>query len=319
MSFLTRIAMRAGIPGVAAAEPILVPKDRGIQRPQGVSRQEVEPEEEEVQTLRRQADTGNDEEELETLRRQAEPEEESEEAARALMVPPASEEEGLEAQAARRAAAGAPEEEEEAQPARRVAPMADRAAQAIPRMAPTEDEEDTAASSRIDRVAAEQEEEEAQPVRRVEQDEENGQPARPLLRSAVTWRAVRRAPAPGPEELGPATSPAPPIVSDEPEFSDLRALGETPPMSAPSPPAAPIPTAHGPDHAGSAGEAPMPALPPQSFAEAPAGPSTVRFERPQVVIDRVDVLIHETMPPARAPESDKRRSRSFRARYLRRL
>jgi hypothetical protein len=80
-----------------------------------------------------------------------------------------------------------------------------------------------------------------------------------------------------------------------------------------------MPTGQGPDRADWAGEAPLPTLPPQPVAEAHAEPSPGRFERPHVVIDRVDVLIHEAMPPARAPEGDKRRARSFRARYLRRL
>jgi hypothetical protein len=323
MSFLARIAMRAGIRGGAAAEPILVPKDRGIQRPHSLSRQQVAPEEEEVQTLRREADAGSEEEEAQTMPRQAASEDEGEEAARAAMVPPAAEEEGLEAQAARRAA-GEPEEGEEAQPAQRVAQVAEGQARALRRVAAAEDEEDTVASSRINRAAAEQEDEEAQPVRRLEQEEEEAQPARPLLGPAAASRALRRAPEPGPEELGAATSPAPPIVSDEPEPSDLRALGESPQPPAPSPPSAPVPTAPSaagldPDPAGWAGEAWLPALPPASVADAHAAPSPGGFERPHVVIDRVDVLIHDAMSPARAPESDKRRARSFRARYLKRL
>jgi hypothetical protein len=285
VSFLARIAMRAGIPG-GGTEPLLVPKDRGLQRPPNLARQEIEPEEDQAQTLRRQPETEIEEAEVQTLRRQLEGEDE--EAAPAPIVPPASQEEEPEVRAAGTGAADMPDEEQ-MQPARRLARMA-------------EDGEELHA---IRRMAA------------TEEDEESAEAARPLRRSFVVRRSVQRAPAPVPSELGPKTSPPPKIVSDEPEPSNLRALGE--PMPAAAPPPGPVPTGDRPDRSSWGGEAPMAVLPPQPFAEAHPEPPAGHFERPQVVIDRLDVLIHEPMAPARGPDGTKRRSRSFRARYLRRL
>lgn len=91
-------------------------------------------------------------------------------------------------------------------------------------------------------------------------------------------------------------------------------------------PAPPVPVSSGerPDRSSWAADAPMAALPPQPLAEVHAELAGAHFERPpverpQVVIDRIDVLIHEPTPPARGPDKAKKRSRSFRARYLGRL
>ena len=89
-------------------------------------------------------------------------------------------------------------------------------------------------------------------------------------------------------------------------------------MPSPAPPVT-VPMVDGPDGSSWRGESPITVLPPQPFAETRAEPAAGHFERPHVVIDRLDVLIHEPMAPARAPDDAKRRLRSFRARYLRRL
>jgi hypothetical protein len=273
MSFLARLAMRAGIPGGGAAEPLLVPKDRGLQRSPRLFREEAPPEQDEDQTLRRQLETEGDEEEVQTLRRQLAGGNDG--AATVSVAAPTSEE---------------------------LQPDAPRTGDELPT---------------VRRMTVEPEEEEAQPVRRMMEGQE-GAKARPLLGSAVVQRSVRGAAAHGPAALGSATAPAPEIVADQPEPSNLRASGEMPPMPAPAWPPVPLPSADREGRSSRGADASLATLPPQALAETPELPRD-RFERPQVVIDRLDVLIHEPAPPARGPDSAERRSRSLRARYLRRL
>jgi hypothetical protein len=272
MSFLARLAMRAGIPGDGAAEPLLVPKDRGLQRSPRLFRQEAPPEEEdeEVQTLRRQLETEGDEEEVQTLRRQVAGANEG--AASLAVVAPTSAE---------------------------VGPDAPRTGDEL---------------RAVRRMAGDPEEEEAQPVRRMMQGQEEAK-AQPPRRSTVVRRSVRGASAHGPPGFG---APAAAIVADQPEPSRLRAPGETAPMPSPASPPVPVPIADRPDRSSRGADAPLATLPPQPLAEA-AELSRGHFERPQVVIDRLDVLIHEPTPAARGPDGAGRRSRSFRARYLARL
>ena len=303
MSFLGRIAMRAGIAGGGGAEPLLVPKDRGLQRSPHISRQDAPPEEEELQTVRRQLDTEGDEEEVQTLRRQVAGEGEG--ASPAPILAPTSEEHDAKVRPTS-TSVGGKAGEELARPARHLA-----------RTPEGGDELHT-----IRRMAGDPEREDAQPVRRIEEDEEDAQ-ARPLLRSAVIRRSVPGAPARGLTELGSATSPAPGPAPGAPGPSDLPGPGEAPPMLSPAPPV-PVPSAERPDRSSWGAGAPMAALPPQLLAEVHAELPGAHFERsqverPQVVIDRIDVLIHEPTPPARSPDGAKKRSRSFRARYLGRL
>jgi hypothetical protein len=295
--------MRAGIAGGGAAEPLLVPKDRGLQRSPHISRQEAPPEEEELQTVRRQLDTEGDDEEVQTLRRQVVGEGEG--ASPAPIPAPTSEEHDAEV-GPTSTSVGGKAGAESASPARHLA-----------RMPEGGDELHT-----IRRLAGDPEQEDAQPVRRMEEDEEDA-PARPLLRSAVIRRFVQGAPARGLTELGSATSPAPETIAGAPEPSDPPGPGEAPPMLSPAPPV-PAPFVDRRDPSSWGADAPMAAPPPQPLEEVHAELPAAHFERPQVerpqvVIDRIDVLIHEPTPPARSPDRAKKRSRSFRARYLGRL
>jgi hypothetical protein len=303
VSFLSRIAMRAGIADGGAAEPLLVLKDRGLQRSPHISRQEAPPEEEELQTVRRQLDTEGDDEEVQTLRRQVVGEGEG--ASPAPIPAPTSEEHDAEV-GPTSTSVGGKAGAESASPARHLA-----------RMPEGGDELHT-----IRRLAGDPEQEDAQPVRRIEEDEEDAQ-ARPLLRSAVIRRSVQDAPARGLTELGSATSPDPETGAGAPEPLDPPGPGEAPPMLSPAPPV-PVSSGERPERSSWAADAPMAALPPQLLAEVHAELPGAHFERPQVerpqvVIDRIDVLIHEATAPSRSPDRAKKRSRSFRARYLGRL
>jgi hypothetical protein len=302
VSFLGRIAIRAGIAGGATAEPLLVPKDRGLQRSPHISRQEAPPEEEELQTVRRQLDSEGDEEEVQTLRRQVAGEGEG--TSPAPILAPTSEEHDAEVRLTSISVGGVAGGESA------------RPAQHLARMPEGGDELHT-----IRRMAGDSEQADAQPVRRSEEDEKNIQ-ARPLLRSAVIRRSVPGAPARGLTELDSVTSPAPGPAPGAPGPSDLPGPGEAPPMLS----LAPVPVSSGErtERSSWAADAPMAALPPQLLAEVHAELPGAHFERPQVerpqvVIDRIDVLIHEPTPPARGPDKGKKRSRSFRARYLGRL
>jgi hypothetical protein len=277
MSFLARIAMRAGLPEEGAAElPLLVPKDRGPQRAAHLTGQRVAPEQEDAPTLRRQLEPGREEEEVETIRRQPAIHGEAVEAARqAPIVGPAAAEERVAPPAGRGASMP---EGEETQPARRIARMPAR---------PMEEEEGTEAAA-------------------------------PVRRSPVVRRAVEGAPAPAPERPGLETFPAAAGVSEQPGPSNRGASGAARPAPLPSEPPVSIPVVDRPDSPSRRGEA-ITGLPPPRPADTPPEAATGRSERPQVVIDQLDVLIHEPTPPVRGPDLAKRRSRSLRARYLGRL
>ena len=284
----------------------LAQRQEAEEQEEEVSRQETEEEpeaqrqpeeegEEEVAPLRRQE--GEEEETVATLRRQKEGEEEvaplrrQEEEEETVATLRRQEEEELEAQRQ-------PEEngEEEVAPLRR-----------------KEEEEETVATLR-----RQEEEEEVQPMRAIARQEEvpleeTGQTSSP--RSQI--------------ELEPKAEPASPDLPAEQDPVDLQALhrvitpGPGLPPAAPATPGEPVGN-HG--AAWPSGEPPRsPVLPATSRPESPAPAHFVPAGfapdpgPPNVVIDQLDVLIHEPAPaPGRhAPRAD--RGRAFRARYLRRL
>lgn len=144
---------------------------------------------------------------------------------------------------------------------------------------------------------------------------------------------ARRAAAPDPATLSPEDEQVPKALAHEPPPRDLRALRRdaappaapaAAPAAAPMPPGgadAPFPVTPGPQTTAETGPAPSspsmtaPALPP--FLEGPLTPQAVT-ERPSVVIEQVEVLIHEPAAPARRMGGADR-SRLVRARYLGRL
>jgi hypothetical protein len=288
MSFLARIAMRAGLPGEGPAElPLLVPKNRGPQRPPHLTGQQVAPKQEGTPTLRRQLEPDSEEEEVGTIRRQPAIHGGAVEAAGQAPIVESMEQ--MAPPAARGATSAA--EGEETEPARHIAHIPARHIARLP-APPMEEEEDI---------------------------EEDGEAAAPLRRSPVVRRAVRGAPAPAPGRPGPEISPAATGVFGQPESLNRGASGAATPVPLPSEPPISIPVADRPDAQSWRGEA-ITVPPPPRPAETRSEAATARPERPQVVIEQLDVLIHEPVPPpVRGPDLAKRRSRSLRARYLGRL
>lgn len=187
--------------------------------------------------------------------------------------------------------------------------------------------EETEEEAQPARIARQEEEEEAQPTRVVRQEEEE-EAAQPLRRQpdeegeeavmTVRRARLRRAERPDEPELDPKTALPDATPMDEPEPSDLRATRAVRRSGAPLPAAAAPSPPPGPPLAGETlGDAPAFAPPPAVFSAPPGAAQEGRLGRPIVVIDQVDVLIHEPAAPssARAPGA----SRTMRARYLRRL
>lgn len=314
MSFMTRIAARSFATTNAVApkgyvrrqgQPGEQPEE---ERAQPIRRQ-VEEEEEQLQTLRR---AQPDEQEAQPLRRQAEEEEEE---MQALRREPADEEEAQQAQTLRRQPE---EEEEELQTLRRAAADDEEETSAMPlRRQAEEEEEEMQALHREPgeedeaqplRRQAEEEEEELQTLRRSIQDEDEQQ-AQPLRRQAEeeeeeVAQPVRRM-AGDPATLDAENSPFPEQMRDEPEPA-LSALRRDA-ITAPAAPIAP------------ADNVPLPAFDPgMSSMDGLSSPPDEGFTRANVQIDQLDVLIEEPTAAAasgRAPD----RSRSIRARYLRRI
>lgn len=311
MSFLARLAQRATTPGSAA---VLVPKQRRARSP-AVRRAEVgpEPEPEEiaeapVREARRRPASG-------LLRAAEEPAEEEAQLAREIEETDEGE--------AQRASAGAPAAEppadeapEEMQPAR-LARQAEEP-ELERETAPEEGPEEMRASPVARSVVAYR----AGGV--LEEDEEEIQAARSLTTEDML-----------PENATPAEETA-----GEPEPPDLRALRRSP--DAPAAPATGAPAGWGPgadavvsevgDAAASAATPPpgtAAVLVPSSF-EAPdfapdamlAGPAgaTSSASRPRILIEQLDVVIHEPAPVATPSRDSGALSRgAVRARYLRRL
>jgi hypothetical protein len=195
-----------------------------------------------------------------------------------------------------------PRDKEEPQSAHRAAKM------------PDEPEKKKAPEAQGKRPA----EEEAHALRRSadgggEEEEKGGEAHRALRRSEddkeghkegeekEEARALRRDPA-SPEEH--ERLPKPEQTRDEKEPNQLTALRRSPSpgLAAPSPAGAPL------FEAGIGGFGPL--RPPSPAAEA-------GFQRPTVQIDQLDVIVQE--PASAAPAGAMERSRSIRARYLRKL
>jgi len=301
VSYLARISARAA--GSRSKVPAIVPKGLGNRHAPATSRMEEAGEAEETlapmrslgaRPVRRQEAEGDSEEVL---------------------------------------AAAREEEEEEIQPIRRQE-KEEEAIQPIRRQE-EKDEEEVAPLRR-----QEEEEEEIQPIRRQEKEEEAIQPIRRQEEKdeeeqAMRMRAIARqeeipleespqpAPPPSQTDLEPDAEPVSQELAGEQEPSDLQALHRD--ISPGADLSAPAPQGETP-----ASRPLAEALTPfQTRApNFPAGlaipemvPPTTRMDeaRPTVIIDQLDVLIHEPVTQARraAPRQD--RDRTLRARYLRRL
>lgn len=300
MSLFARILSRAAVPGQPAL-PLARPKGRLG----GLSRlAEPEPDEEDLSPLYRAAMADKEEEEIQTLRRAA-AEEEEEPAQRA----PADEEEEDPARAARRLPRPASAEEEDEEPA-----------QAIRRADPPEEEE----PARTLRRAVSPAEEEDEPVARSlpprEEDEDKALPLRPLLRRAPPKpgepeeEPLARL-APDADQLDPRTGPRPAWLSAEPEPDPLLTLRRA---------EAAGPTATGTGWPAAAGEIAAAAPPVWPGEDGPMigpaiGPGPMaaeRAERPRVVIDRIDVTIHEPAGGSGGTDLASGLARAMRSRYL---
>lgn len=283
MGFLARLSLRSR-PAQARA-PVLMPKGIAMRQPIFRAAEEEPAEEaEQAQPLRR------------TLRRAAAPPPDDEE------VP--------------RAAAPEPEDKDEAQPA-----MARRAEK------PTADEGE--------------DEERAQPLRRATQpdketDEKEPPPAARLIRRAEEVpveggeKPLRQ---PFQSDLSPGASPLPPDMASEEEPSPVQALRRdvSMPALAPRDSGRAAPSVVDFDAGGSDRPAPIPV--PFGSDDTAAGGAGSWFDagfsregmaargegRPQVIIDQVDVLIHEPASQAAGSRPAFDSARAMRARYLRRM
>ncbi len=290
MSFLLRLAARAA--PVSRATPVLMPKNAGLRRAAAPEEEMPEDEAEAQRTVRRvPLRRAEPEEKDETLARQeAEPDEES---------------------AAQRASAPTEDESEEEPPARRIARKAEEDDENLRPARPLTSEDMSPENARLpEEVAGEPEPPDLRALRRAalppEDDKEPGAARAPAdlnEEDDANMRPLRRA-------MGPiaatATAPAAPAMAGtdmaagidaavdvsgdfwRPGLGDAMLGGRDLPTDDRAPPTTP-------------------------FAPAPAG-----FARPQVIIDQLDVVIHEpASAPARAARFDA--GRALRARYLRRL
>lgn len=208
----------------------------------------------------------------------------------------------------------AEEEEEEApiQAVRRQAEEEEAPIQAVRRQA----EEEEAPIQTLRRQAAEEEDEAAvQPIRTIARQEEI-----PLEDTGQT------VPPPPQESLDPDAGPVSQELAGEEAPPELQALHRDV-LSMPAPP--PPPAAAVPETSLANRPLPetathVPAFPPPRpegietphVATQPLGSES---RRPQVIIDQVDVLIHETASSPDRSASPRSRDRAMRARYLRRL
>lgn len=283
MSYLTRISAR--IAGSGTNSSVVMPKGLNKQQPAAIARmEETEEEEETLSAMRMPA--------ARPLRRQ-ETEEEKPEVQRQ------------------------PSEEDEEE----VAPL---------RRQEAEEEEELAALRRQETAA---EEEELTPMRRQveEEEEEEIQPLRTIARQEEVplEDAGQTALPPTQASLEPGTEPVSQEFAGEEEPSDLQALHrdrssaltqsyqrpvahvETPEsrtVTSPSLEVSAPPSLTVPDFPDS-----------NAFNNVPPQTSGSNDSRPNVIIDQLDVLIHEPALPAVQSTSCRNRDRSLRARYLRRL
>lgn len=221
------------------------------------------------------------------------------------------------------------EEDETMAPMRRQAEEEEGAVQPLRRQA--EEEADPIQAMRIQ--AQEEEEEVVQPLRRQvkEGEEEPIQAMRAITRQEEVPLEDTGQPVPPPtqESLEPGAVPVSQEFAGEEEPSALQALHRNfLPVSAQSPRQAT--EQHGaPEHPSANRPLPETFTPYPSFApdwsdgmgtsNAPPPNLGSDDQRPNVVIDQVDVLIHETASPVDRSVSRRSRDRAMRARYLRRL
>jgi len=291
MSFLSRLSARAG-PSVSAA-PLLMPKGFAAKYAGPVYREEAPAEEEEQVASKR------------VMRVRAVRRQETE-------APDQGEEEMSRAPSA--GAIGEQPEEETMQPLRRAGAEA----------APSEEEEEVQAIRRAEAAPEGEEEEAVQAARFVRRAEEV-----PL---DDTEKPLRQ---PFQSDLEPGATPPHPDLANEEEPSDLQALRRDVVPQSPPPgrserpghvidggegqePAAPYGPGYGDRFSQSGAAATFQARDGQLFE--PRRAASTGADRPQVIIDQLDVLIHEQAPSPRAaarPATDQ--GRMLRARYLRRL
>ncbi len=306
MSFLARLSAR-NLP-VLSRMPTVMPKGLAARHSAPLYREAAPPEEEPEIAPRRAPARG-------PLRREEAPSGENEEMARAPAEPPENEPEVQPARLSRASEEPPGEQEEAVAPLRRAPQENEEEAVAPLRRATQENEQEVAPLRRAAAPEEPEEEPAAQPMRTVRRAEEV-----PLDDGEKPLRQPFQA------DLVPGAMPAHPGLANEEMPSDLQALRRdvAPPRQASAATAPPTPAAPRgadawlphpvPDWTGAdAGFAPeAPAFEAGSFAPAPAS------GRAQIVIDQLDVLIHEpaAAQPSRAQADH---SRLMRARYLRRL
>lgn len=297
MSYLCRLAARTA--NTRAKAPAIVPKGLGNRQAPAISRTQDSGEEEETlapmcspvaRRVRRKQEEGESDEVPAATRDEEEP------------------------------AAQRQSDNNEVAPLRRQEEEQEELA-TLRRQADEEGDEETVQTVRRQE---EGDEEVAQPVRR-QGEEEEAMPMREIARQEEVplEETSRPAPPPGQADLEPDAGPVSQELAVEQEPSELQALRrEVSPGADLSPPASPL----GAQSSGSLADAPTPFQPREpDFApglgtfEMALSNSPMKETHPTVVIDQLDVLIHEQVAPAErtAPRQD--RNRAMRARYLRRL
>ena len=301
MSYLARLSAR--VAGLGTSARAVMPKGLNpLQRPAIVSRSTADTDGGEE--LRPPEKGGEEEDQLAAVRRQDAEEEEAPLASLRWQT----EEERESIQALRRQE----EDEESLQTLRRQEEDEEESRQALRRQ---EEEEKESLQTLRRQESQEEEEEVVEPMRPITRQEEV-----PLEDTGQT------VPPPTQESLEPDAGPVSQELAGEEEPSDLQALHrDFPSMSVPS-------------------QSPAQAVPKTPLEDRPIPetvnsgssflshqlhgmetPHTARlshgaeFRRPQVIIDQVDVLIHEPASSADRGASQRSRDRAMRARYLRRL
>lgn len=304
MSFLTRLSARAA--RFPSTVPVVMPKGLVARQPVPVARAEEPAEEQETLSPARPAARRQetDEPQEEASRQETEEEPEAQRQAQ---------EEGEEEVAPLR------RQEEEGAEEEPVAPL---------RRQEKEEEEEVAP---LRRQEQEEEEEEALAPLRRQEEEEEAQPMRAIARQEeVPLEETGETSSPRSQfELEPKAEPASPELVEAEEPLNAQALHRdmAPGYSLPQPaPAAPGVAAGNPPANHPSGRSQSSALPTDLFIpESPAltgfhTPGTgPELSRPDVVIDQLDVVIHEPAPAPGSQASRIDRGRAFRARYLRRL
>ena len=311
MSFLTRITNRSV--SYRSSSPVVMPKGIAPRQSVPIARAEDAADEDETLSAARVPTSTSvrreETKEPDEAARQSSPEDGEEE-----LAPLRRQQDG--------------EEEEGVAPLRRQAEEGEEEIAPLRRQADEEKEESLAALRR----QADEGEEEVAPLRRME--DADGEEDLQTMRSISRQEEV---PLEETGQLSPPQSQSSLVPGAEPTSPDLVAEEEPPAMQAlhreTQSAQNPIPTApsqYGEAAMGPAYEPPAPALnaPPLNLPSVPDVPSPVEFASPNmahtqpspnVVIDQLDVLIHEPAPAPERRASAMDRGRSFRARYLRRL